>query len=183
MVGKKDYHTENNYLIKQKTILTVIKKQNIMKNIILLITLTIASLSCMAQNTINRDEITINGLVIIGENKSILISNFGTPLEIEKGYNEMDEVDMYIYKYDGAVFYVIKNLIDDFEITKNKYRLTKHDIKIGDNIEKLKNIFPLSYSKKSETNLSVDLINPDYKFFGFSFNKDNKIKSMSIGSY
>jgi len=161
----------------------IANKLKTMKNIILLITLTIASLSCKAQNTINANELTINGVAIRGKNKSMLISNFGQPLEIEKGYSEMDEVDMYIYKYDGAVFYVIKNLIDDFEITKNKYRLTKHDIKIGDNIEKLKNIFPLSYSKKSETNLSVDLINPDYKFFGFSFNKDNKITTIRIGSY
>ena len=163
-------------------------KLKTMKNIILLITLTIASLSCKAQNTINSNELTINGLVIIGEDKSVLISNFGTPLEIEKGYSEMDEVDMYIYKYDGAVFYVIKNLIDDFAIisTRNnstKYSLTKHDIKIGDNIEKLKDIFPLSYEKKNKTNLSLSIINPDYKFFGFSFNEDNKIKSMSVGSY
>jgi hypothetical protein len=154
-----------------------------MKNIILLITLTIASLSCKAQNTINRDEITINGHVIIGENKSVLISNFGTPLEIEKGYSEMDEVDMYIYKYNGAVFYVMKNLIDSFSIIGSEYSLTKHDIKIGDNIEKLKDIFPLSYEKKNKTNLSLSIINPDYKFFGFSFNEDNKIKSMSVGSY
>jgi hypothetical protein len=154
-----------------------------MKNIILLITLTIASVSCKAQNTINRDEITINGHVIIGENKSVLISNFGQPLEIEKGYSEMDEVDMYIYKYDGAVFYVMKNLIDSFSIIGSEYSLTKHDIKIGDNIEKLKDIFPLSYEKKNKTNLSLSIINPDYKFFGFSFNEDNKIKSMSVGSY
>ena len=116
-----------------------------MKNIILLITLTIASLNCKAQNTIKANELTINGHVIIGKNKSMLISNFGQPLEIEKGYSEIDEVDMYIYKYDGVVFYVIKNLIDDFEITSTrnnstKYSLTKHDIKIGDNIEKLKDI-------------------------------------------
>ena len=158
-------------------------KLKTMKNIILLITLTIASLSCKAQNTINRDEITINGLVIIGENKSMLISNFGQPLEIEKGYNEMDEVDVYIYKYDGAVFYVIKNLIDDFEITKNKYRLTKHDIKIGDNIEKLKNIFPLSYSKKSETHLSIHIEKYDM-YVGFYYeNETKKIKRIKIGSY
>ena len=56
-----------------------------MKNIILLITLTIASLSCNAQNTINANELTINGVAIRGKNKSMLISNFGTPLEIEIG--------------------------------------------------------------------------------------------------
>jgi len=162
-------------------------KLKTMKNIILLITLTIASLSCKAQNTINSNELTINGLVIIGEDKSVLISNFGTPLEIEKGYSEMDEVDMYIYKYDGAVFYVIKNLIDDFAIisTRNnstKYSLTKHDIKIGDNIKKLKDIFPLSYKKKRKTHISLHIEDYD-KYLSFLINKDNKIISMSVGSY
>jgi hypothetical protein len=160
----------------------IANKLKTMKNIILLITLTIASLSCKAQNTINANELTINGVAIRGMNKSMLISNFGTPLEIEKGYSEMDEVDMYIYKYDGAVFYVMKNLIDDFEITKNKYRLTKYNIKIGDNIEKLKNIFPLSYSKKSETHMSIHIEKYDV-YVGFSINKDNKIKSIRVGSY
>ena len=168
--------------------IVIANKLKTMKNIILLITLTIASLSCKAQNTINRNEITINGLVIIGENKSVLISNFGQPLEIEKGYSEMDKVDMYIYKYDGAVFYVMKNLIDDFEITKNKhsiskYSLTKHDIKIGDNIEKLKNIFPLSYSKKSETHMSIHIEKYDVYVGFYIDNKTKKIKRMSVGSY
>ena len=167
--------------------IVIANKLKTMKNIILLITITIASLSCKAQNTINANELTINGVAIRGKNKSMLISNFGQPLEIEKGYSEMDKVDMYIYKYDGAVFYVMKNLIDDFEITKNKhsiskYSLTKHDIKIGDNIEKLKNIFPLSYSKKSETHMSIHIEDYD-KYLSFLINKDNKIISMSVGSY
>ena len=76
--------------------------------------------------------------------------------------------------------YVMKNLIDSFSIIGSEYSLTKHDIKIGDNIEKLKDIFPLSYEKKNKTNLSLSIINPDYKFFGFSFNEDNKIKTVSI---
>jgi hypothetical protein len=161
----------------------IANKLKTMKNIILLITLTIASLSCKAQNTINANELTINGVAIRGMNKSMLISNFGTPLEIEKGYNEMDEVDMYIYKYDGAVFYVMKNLIDDFEITKNKYRLTKYNIKIGDNIEKLKNIFPLSYSKKSETHMSIHIEKYDVYVGFYIDNKTKKINRIKIGSY
>ena len=161
----------------------IANKLKTMKNIILLITLTVASLCCKAQNTINSNEITINGLVIIGEDKSVLISNFGQPLEIEKGYSEMDEVDMYIYKYDGAVFYVMKNLIDDFEITKNKYRLTKYNIKIGDNIEKLKDIFPLSYSKKSETHMSIHIEKYDVYVGFYIDNKTKKINRIRIGSY
>jgi len=154
-----------------------------MKNIILLITLTIASLNCKAQNTIKANELTINGHVIIGKNKSMLISNFGTPLEIEKGYSEMDEVDMYIYKYNGAVFYVMKNLIDSFSIIGSEYSLTKHDIKIGDNIEKLKDIFPLSYEKKNKTHISLHIEDYD-KYLSFTNdNKTKKINRIRIGSY
>ena len=163
--------------------IVIANKLKTMKNIILLITITIASLSCKAQNTINANELTINGVAIRGKNKSMLISNFGQPLEIEKGYSEMDKVDMYIYKYDGAVFYVMKNLIDSFSIIGSEYSLTKHDIKIGDNIEKLKNIFPLSYSKKSETHMSIHIEKYDVYVGFYIDNKTKKIKRMSVGSY
>jgi hypothetical protein len=158
-------------------------KLKTMKNIILLITLTIASLNCKAQNTIKANELTINGHVIIGKNKSMLISNFGQPLEIEKDYNEMDEVDMYIYKYDGAVFYVMKNLIDSFSIIGSEYSFTKHDIKIGDNIQKLKYIFPLSFKEKSETYMSIHIEKYDVYVGFYIDNKTKKIKRIRIGSY
>ena len=78
-------------------------------------------------------------------------------------------------------------MIDNFAIisTRNnstKYSLTNHDIKIGDNLEKLKDIFPLSYKKKRKTNIWLHIEDYD-KYLDFSFNKDNKIKSMRVGSY
>lgn len=155
-----------------------------MKKIFLFITLTIVTFSCKAQNTINSNELTINGIVVMGQNKSVLISNFGQPLEIEKDFSEMDNIDMYIYKYNGVVFYVIKDLIDDYEITNNKYNFTKHNIKVGDNIHKLKNIFPLSYDKKEVDFLSLDLIDYDYKYVSISFNKNTEIiTEIRIGTY
>ena len=158
-------------------------KLKTVKNIILLITLTIASLNCKAQNTINANELTINGLVIIGKNKSMLISNFGQPLEIEKEYNEMDEVDMFIYKYKGIVFTVEENLIDSFSIIGSEYSFTKHDIKIGDNIEKLKYIFPLSFKKKRKSHIYLDIEKYD-KYLSFTNeNETKKIKRIRIGNY
>ncbi len=153
-----------------------------MKYMYIVITFVFLSLNCKGQNTINSDELTVNGVIVIGKDKSILTSNFGKPIEIEKSFSEMDNVDMYIYKYDGIIFYVMENRIDDFKITNNKYNFTKHNIRIGSNIDELKNIYPLSYNKNSSYFL-LNLINPDYKFLSIDFNEHEIITEISIGSY
>lgn len=155
-----------------------------MKKIILFITLIITTFfSCKEQDTINLNELTVNGIVVIGKNKSVLISNFGQPYKIEKEFSKMDNIDMLIYKYKGAVFYVVKNLIKYYEITDNSYYLTKHNIKVGDNIEKLKDIYPLSYSKKSRTHLSLEIQKYDmYEIFHHN-STTKKITLIRTGHY
>ena len=80
-----------------------------MKNLLLITILILISFNCKAQNTIDSNELTVNGIIVIGKNKSILATNFGQPINIEKSFSEMDNEDMYIYKYDGIVFYVSQN--------------------------------------------------------------------------
>ena len=95
----------------------------------------------------------------------------------------MDKVDIYIYKYKGIVFTVEENLIDSFSIIGSEYSFTKHDIKIGDNIEKLKYIFPLSFKKKRKTHIYLDIEKYD-KYLSFTNeNKTKKIKRIRIGNY
>ena len=153
-----------------------------MKHIFLISFIALFSLSCNAQNTINSNELTINGVVVMGKNKSVLTASFGQPIKIEKSFSEMDNVDMYIYKYMGVIFYVKENLIDDFEITNNKYLFTKHNIKVGDNTEQLKKIYPLSYNQNSSYFL-LHLINPSYKFLSIDFNENKIITEIRTGSY
>ncbi len=158
-------------------------KIKLMKNLLLITILTLISFNCKAQNTIDSNELTVNGIIVIGKNKSILATNFGQPINIEKSFSEMDNEDMYIYKYDGIVFYVLKDLIDDYEITNNKHSFTKNSIKIGDNIDSLKIVFPLSYEKKGIDFLSLDLTDYD-KYISVYFNVTTKIiTKIRIGTY
>jgi hypothetical protein len=154
-----------------------------MKKIFLIIVFTIITISCKAQNTINSDELTVNGIIVMGQNKSVLTSSFGQPLLIEKDFSEIDNVDMYIYKYNGVVFYVINDLIDDYEITNNNYNFTKHNIKIGNNVSSLQNVFSLSYNKKSNEHISLWIKEHD-KYVSIHFDKVSKIiTKIRIGTY
>ena len=87
MEEQKDYHIENNYLIKQKTILTVIKKQNIMKNIInktsskiigILLLISIVGFTISQSPLVQEEKRLIIGTWIVGDeitNKWIFTSN------------------------------------------------------------------------------------------------------------
>ena len=87
MDEQKDYHIENNYLIIQKTILTVIKKQNIMKNIInktsskiigILLLISIVGFTISQSPLVQEKKRLIIGTWIVGDeitNKWIFTSN------------------------------------------------------------------------------------------------------------
>jgi hypothetical protein len=154
-----------------------------MKKILFIGLLIFGTIDCKAQNTINSDELTINNVLVMGQNKSILISSFGQPFEIEKDFSEIDDVDMYIYKYNGIAFYVINDLIDSYEITSDNYNFTKHNIKIGNNVSSLQNVFSLSYNKKSNEHISLWVKEHD-KYVSIHFDKVSKIiTKIRIGTY
>ena len=153
-----------------------------MKHIFLISFIALFSLSCSAQNTINSNELTVNGVVVMGENKSVLTSSFGNPIEIIKDFSEMDNADMYTYKYNGLSLTVIENKVSAFVITKSKYVFTKHNIKIGGNIDNLKNIFPVSYNKKKDKGILLFLKDYDKNLF-ISHNDLNIITGIAIYTY
>ncbi len=128
-----------------------------MKKIIIILTLII-SFSCKSQNVVDSNTLTINGVNILGKDKSILISNFGQPNNIEKSVSEMDEKDMYYYKYNGTKFVVIDNIIDTFQISNSNFLFTSNKIKVGNNINTLKDIFPISYNEIGSKHLSLKTI-------------------------
>lgn len=150
---------------------------------IILITILIVSYSCKAQeNKILSEDLTINGKLIFGMNKSDLILNFGTPTKIEKGFSEMDESDMYFYKYDNDLdFTLIDNTVDTFRVLSNKYNFTKHNIKIGDDINKLKSLYPLSYQNKS--NDGIKLLFSDLDMFLIISFSNNIIDKIYLHNY
>lgn len=150
---------------------------------IIFITIVLISFNCKSQDIIEANKVTINGISVLGEDKSILISNFGQPSEIITDYSEMDAEDMYEYKYFGLRFYVINDFIESFEILNSNYLLTANNIKIGNNISSIQNIFPNSYSSRNRDYLKLDIEDSDM-FLTIEFSSSSKkITKISTGNY
>ncbi len=153
-----------------------------MKKIIIILTLII-SFSCKSQNVVDSNTLTINGVNILGKDKSILISNFGQPNNIEKSVSEMDEKDMYYYKYNGTKFVVIDNIIDTFQISNSNFLFTSNKIKVGNNINTLKDIFPISYNEIGSKHLSLQIKDNDMYVSIHYDDITRQIRLIRIGTY
>jgi len=153
-----------------------------MKKIILIIYLTLVSANCKAQNnTIHSSEITINGTQFFGKEVSLVTQHFGQPNSVEDYYFEMDDVMSQKYNYNGIIFTAINNRTYSFEITGSNYTFTSNNIKVGDNISTLQSIYPLSYTNKTNNNLTIRF--NDIDRFIIIFFSSNQITKIRLGSY
>jgi len=153
-----------------------------MKKIILILSIMIINISCKAQNnTINSTELTMNGINYLGNNVSLVTQYLGQPNTIENYYFEMNDEMSQKYHYNGVLFYILNNKVNSFEITTSNYSFSKYNIKIGDNIESLQTIFPLSFSNRTNNGLTIPLSDID-KFVIISYN-NNLIVKIAIYDY
>ena len=155
-----------------------------MKKIILIFNVIIISYSCKAQNnTLNSNEITINGINFFGNNVNLITQHFGQPNSIENYYYEIDDVMTYKYVYDSIIFTTINDITYSFEFTGGNYAFTNNNIKIGNNIFPLQSIYPLSFINKSSEGLVLGINDID-RFIVISYNPDNKlIDKIAIYTY
>lgn len=154
-----------------------------MKKIILILSLITINFGCIAQNnTINSNELTINGINFLWKNINLVPQHFGQPNLIEDYYYEMDDIMSQKYIYYGIVFYAVDGKIDSFEITKSDYYLTTHNIKVGDDISILQVPFPKSYRNKASNSLTIRFLDED-RYLILFFNNNNEITLMRLGSY
>jgi hypothetical protein len=155
-----------------------------MKKIILIFSVIVISYSCKAQdNNINSNETTINGNNFLGNNVSLITQHFGQPNSIEDYYHEMDDVTIYKYVYDNIIFTTNNNITYSFEITGNNYVFTSNNIKVGDNIQTLQSMYPLSFINKSLEGLVLGFNDIDM-FIVISYNSNNNlIDKIAMYSY
>ena len=97
---------------------------------------------------VDKINLKINGHHIYRQDKSVLITAFGQPLNIEPYLNEIEETGGNKYVYDGLVAYVISNHVQSIDITKNTHSITSNNISIGMNLNTLQSLYPLSYAAK-----------------------------------
>lgn len=156
-----------------------------MKKIFYLLLIGITTISCNSQNTISLNDLTINGKMVIGENNEVITSLFGQPSSTENSFSEMDDKQMSIYKYDGLTLILVDNQVSSFEIFSSNFNFGNNEIKIGDNIQKLQELFPESYNKKGADYITVWIENTDmYVNFHLSNEKyNNVITKISVGNY
>jgi len=107
-----------------------------------------AQISTANSNQINFSDQTINGQFLLTKDKSVLIQNFGQPQTISKDYWETTNDTATVYHYNGVVFYIVKNLVYSFTITGSQYNFSPYNIKVGENMDRLQAIFPLSYEHR-----------------------------------
>ncbi len=133
-------------------------------------------------NVINISQVTVNGLHLIGKDKSVLIQNFGQPVSVSQEYWEMDDVNAEKYNYIGIAFYVVKNLVNLFSIKNNKYSFSPYNIKVGANFDKLQSIFPLSYKNRKGNSLAINI--KDYnRYVVIDADSNNIITKISLFEY
>lgn len=156
-----------------------------MKKIFYLLLIALTTISCNSQNTISPDNLTINGKPILGESNEALDAMFGQASSIENSFSEMDDKQMSIYKYDGLTLILVDNQVSSFEILSSSFNFGNNEIKIGDNIQKLQELFPDSYNKKGTDYITVWIENTDmYVNFHLSNEKyNNVITKISVGNY
>ncbi len=98
-----------------------------------------------AKDLMNRKDVTINQIPVLLLDKASLIQKFGQPLSVSPYFNEMQNIQGDFYNYNGVRFYVERGWVMNFVVTGKQYSITPHNIKVGDNINKLKPYFPISF--------------------------------------
>jgi hypothetical protein len=112
-----------------------------------------------------------------GESIASLVAAFGKPQNISTQYAEIYEVDMTVYKYEGAEFYFIDGYLAGAHISgPGFYFITdttvvsgdpyKHYYKVGDSLNRVQSSYPASYKAKREERVFLGLYemvatNPD----------------------
>ena len=115
--------------------------------------LLISSLNAFGQNRDygNFDDFKINNVIDLRATEAEIVNSFGpySTGKQRKEYWEMDDKWVTGRTYSGkGVFWVIDGAMESFEITGTGFSLyyQNHEIKIGDHINTLSTIFPLSYA-------------------------------------
>lgn len=161
---------------------------NTMKKNLLLIALLCVSYSVNAQSpkTDNFDgDIVINNQIRLGDTIQEVVQAFGQPDSVASEYWDIPEVTATYYYYaNGAEFYFVHQKLDSFLLKKSSYILSldSMQLRVGNSIHSLQNIFPKSYSNRSANGAVITLGPPDadHLYIDISTNSGGLITEIDI---
>jgi len=139
-----------------------------------------------AKNLIDSKDVTINNIPVLQLNKASLIQDFGQPLSVSLHFNEMENIHGYHYNYNGVKFTVENGWVQRFIVTDKQYSITPYNIRVGDNMNKLKSYFPISFKNMKgdakEYVIGVDIKETD-RYLYIQANPNYIITKISVISY
>lgn len=139
-----------------------------------------------AKNIIKFNDVTINNIPVLQLDKTSLIQHFGQPNSVTPYFNEMENINGEYYNYNGVKFYLENNVVMNFIVTGKQYAILPFNIKVRDNIDKLKPYFPLSFknikSNSKGYEVGVNIKETD-RYLLIQTGRDSIITEISVNSY
>jgi hypothetical protein len=108
-------------------------------------------------NVVVPEDVVVNGLAL-GDDKLKIIQRIGKPDLISQEVNEFEDTSFEMYYYMKSSFSIKNNELEGFSIVDSKYVLTKLKISVGDNVEKLKKLFPMSFEEEVNSGSSKKMV-------------------------
>ena len=116
-----------------------------------------------------------------------ITSAFGNPSIITPGFSEINKYPNTKWTYQGATIYLQAGRMVNIDLKSSAFGFffNGSEVRVGEDIGKLKTIFPLSFSSKSSSQMTVGLNyngEPIDSHILFAFNTQNLITSISLVS-
>lgn len=129
-----------------------------MKKIIFIYFLFVTNLMFSQNNFINASQMHINN-INLNNTELQIVNSLGLTNPINF-YNELTNENYIEYTKNSSKFYFQDNLLVDFILNDNSFFFIHPNLKVGNNIDSLSLIFPLSDGNKSvENNLGFMILN------------------------
>ena len=143
-------------------------------------------LKAQTLNSVNKNDILINELIVFNFNPSELNEVLGSPSSITSDYWELTEEVVEVYNYSNAQFQFIENELKSFKLCSSDYSLTARSsiITIGNLINDLQPDFPNSFKNKSNGYMAININSGDFEYILIEYDLSNgSIKSIEHRFY
>lgn len=96
---------------------------------------------------ISQDDLCVSS-VLIGTEKSKLLSRYGKPDSVVINVNEFEGTEFEEFIYYESSFYFQDDIFISFNLRDDNFQFDYGQIKVGNSIEEIEQVFPNSYNRK-----------------------------------
>lgn len=105
-------------------------------------------------SAVDYKKLSVNG-VRLGSEKEVLLEEYGQPDTVLRAANEFEGTDYDIFVYGKSHFFISADKFNGFSIRDADFALDEFNICVGDDRQKLKMLFPVSFDRGFENENST----------------------------